>query len=161
MRDILKANTLLNVQTLWSAIKHNPQEYVTLMKGIVDRVAYNPDMNFKETILIPDNNFVCPRLWQRIAITSRGNYLKCPSDFQMEEILGNFSDYSVKEAWNVLQEKQREMHLSKRKKESIVCSKCHHGALKQEVHIKIDGSEHNDFDYVYSKDFSGSGLNRS
>ena len=25
MRDILKANTLLNVQTLWSAIKHNPQ----------------------------------------------------------------------------------------------------------------------------------------
>ena len=160
VRDDLKANTLLNVQTIWSAVEDDPDGYVNLMKSIVDRVAYNPDMNFKEYILIPDDDFICPRLWQRICITSRGNYLKCPSDFQMEDTLGNVKDYSVKEAWDILQEKQRQLHLAGLKKESDVCNKCHHGAKKRKVRVSIEGDERDDFTYDYQKDFSGCGLNR-
>jgi len=160
VRDNLNANTLLNVQTIWSAIKDDPEVYVQLMKSIVDRVAYNPDMNFKEYILIPDDNFVCPRLWQRIAITSTGNYLKCPSDFKMEEILGNVSDYSVKKAWDILQEQQRQFHHAGRKNESVVCRNCHHGAKKKSVSVKIEGDERQDFGYDYKEDFSGCGLHR-
>ncbi len=160
VRDELNANTLLNVQTIWSAIKLDPEEYVNLMKSIVDRVAYNPDMNFKEYILVPDDDFVCPRLWQRIAITSRGNYLKCPSDFQMQEILGKVTDYSVKEAWEGLQEEQRRMHLAGRKKESVVCNKCHHGARKKKASLNIAGDQRIDYNYDYKKDFAGCGLNR-
>lgn len=160
VRDKLKANTLLNVQTLWSAIKDDPDGYVDLMKSIVDRVAYNPDMNFRDYTLIPDDGFVCPRLWQRICITSRGNYLKCPSDFQMGEILGNISDYSVKEAWDILQEKQRQLHLTGRKNESPVCNKCHHGAKKKKIDIDIGNDKHNDYTYDYKKDFSGHGANK-
>jgi radical SAM protein with 4Fe4S-binding SPASM domain len=160
IRDELNANTLLNVQTLWSAIKDNPDEYVNLMKEIVDRVAYNPDMNFEEIILVPDDNFVCPRLWQRMCITSKGNYLKCPSDFESEEILGDVADHSVKEAWNMLQEEQRQLHLAGRKKESSVCNKCHHGAKKKRANVSIEGKEHDDFTYDYEKEFAGSGLNR-
>lgn len=160
VRDKLRANTLLNVQTLWSAIKEDPQEYLNTMRSIVDRVAYNPDMNFKEIIMIPDDNFVCPRLWHRIAITSKGNYLKCPSDFQMEEILGNVKDYSVKQAWDILQENQRQLHLQKRKSESIVCNKCHHGAKKHHASVEVAGEQRDDFSYDYKKNFSGSGLNR-
>ncbi len=147
IRDEIGANTLLNVQTIWSAIQNDPQDYIDLMKKIVDRVAYNPDMNFKESAIIPDDTFVCPRLWQRICITSRGNYLKCPSDFRMEEILGNVSEYSVKQAWDVLQENQRQMHLSGRKKESTICSKCHHGAKKIEKQVSIDGDNRSDYTY--------------
>lgn len=158
-RDRLNANTLLNVQSLWSAIKDNPHEYISLMKTIVDRVAYNPDMNFKEIILEPDDGFVCPRLWQRLCITSRGNYLKCPSDFQMEEILGTVDDYTVKEAWDRLQEVQRQLHLAGRKRESAVCNKCHHGARKKKVAVNIDGQKRNDYSYTYRKTFSGHGLN--
>jgi radical SAM protein with 4Fe4S-binding SPASM domain len=157
VRNDLKANTLLNVQTIWSAIKDDPEGYVRLMKSIVDRVAYNPDMNFKEYTLIPDDNFICPRLWQRICITSKGNYLKCPSDFQMEEILGNVADYSVQEAWDILQEKQRQLHLAGRKKDSAVCNKCHHGAIKKQIHLEIGSYERNDFTYEYKKDFAGHG----
>lgn len=155
LRDELGARTLLNVQTLWSAIADDPDEYVTLMKSIVDRVAYNPDMNFKEFILTPDDDFVCPRLWQRIAITSKGNYLKCPSDFEMEEILGNVNDYTVKEAWDILQEQQRQAHTAGRKKESAVCQKCHHGARKVPVDVTISDEHRHDFAYEYKKDFEG------
>jgi radical SAM protein with 4Fe4S-binding SPASM domain len=130
------------------------------MKPIVDRVAYNPDMNFKDCIMVPDDDFVCPRLWQRIAITSRGNYLKCPSDFCMEEILGNVKDYTVKKAWDLLQGEQRQLHLSRLKKESVVCNKCHHGAKKKQVSVDVGGEQRNDFSYDYKKEFSGSGLNR-
>jgi radical SAM protein with 4Fe4S-binding SPASM domain len=157
VRDELKASTLLNVQTIWSAIKNDPNKYIGLMKGIVDRVAYNPDMNFKNIILVPNQNYVCPRLWQRISITSRGNYLKCPSDFRMEEILGNINEYSVKGAWDKLQKKQRRLHLEKRRLESKVCEKCHHGAKKKKTKVHIEDQPREDFTYDYKREFSGWG----
>jgi len=157
IRDEMKARALLNVQTLWSAIQENPGDYVSQMKGIVDRVVYNPDMNFENVILTPDERFVCPRIWQRIAITSRGNYLKCPSDFEMEEILGNVNDFTVKEAWDILQERQRQLHLSGRRLESGVCAKCHHGAKKVPKHAQIEGVLRDDFAYAYTEEFGGWG----
>ncbi len=159
-RDALKANTLLNVQTIWSAIKDDPNEYIELMKGIVDRVAYNPDMNFEEIILIPDDSFVCPRLWQRIAITSKGNYLKCPSDFTMQEILGNVKDYTVKKAWDILQEEQRNLHLKGLKKNSVVCNQCHHGAIKKQKSVNLGNNTRDDYNYDYKEEFKGCGLNK-
>lgn len=157
MRDQYNPNCTLKVQSIWSAIKDNPQEYVDLMKGIVDRVSYNPDMNFEEYILVPDDGYVCPRLWQRIAITSTGNFLKCPSDFEMEEILGNAKDYTVKEAWDIFQGEQRRLHQTGCKKDSVVCNKCHHGATKQTADVTLDGEVQHDYTYVYKKDFGGFG----
>lgn len=160
VRDELGANTLLNVQTIWSAIKEDPETYISLMKGIVDRVAYNPDMTFQESTMVPDDAYICPRLWQRLCITSTGRYLKCPSDFMMEEILGTVAEYTVKEAWDILQERERQRHLNGCKKESRVCSKCHHGAKKVPQKLKLAGSEHHDFTYERHKAFNGHGLNR-
>ncbi|MBU1248326.1 MAG: radical SAM protein [Proteobacteria bacterium] len=151
VRDELGANTLLNVQSIWSAIEHDPMEYVTLMKSIVDRVAYNPDMHFDKTTCVQDPHFVCPRLWQRLCITSRGNYLKCPSDFQMREVLGNVEEYGVKQAWDTLQGRQRELHVGARRLESEVCGDCHHGAIKKKVDVKIGNKTRTDATYV-SKD---------
>ncbi len=157
VRDRLKASTLLNVQSIWSAIKDYPQEYIDLMKSIVDRVAYNPDMNFKDIILEPDPDFVCPRLWQRICITSRGNYLKCPSDFSMEEILGNASTMGVCEAWQTVQEEQRQFHLTGQRLRSLVCARCHHGAVKKKVTMALKGELREDFTYDFKQDFEGWG----
>ncbi len=156
-RDELHPDCNLNVQTIWSAIKDNPEEYVTLMKGIVDRVAINPDMDFEDFILEPDDEFVCPRLWQRMAITSTGNYLKCPSDFEMEEIMGNAWDMGVKEAWDILQGRQRELHLSGHKKDSEVCQKCHHGAKKVPVKVSVPGADEVVPQYTYTENFDGFG----
>lgn len=157
LRDEINPGTILNTQTIWSAIKHDPMEYITLMRGIVDRVAFNPDMNFQDFVLVPDDSFVCPRLWQRLAITSTGNFLKCPSDFQMEEILGNARDYTVKQAWDVLQGQQRQLHLTGHKKDSAVCQKCHHGAKKVAREVKIGDAEHEVPLYEQKKSFEGFG----
>ncbi|MCP4220888.1 MAG: radical SAM protein [bacterium] len=159
-RDEYSPGTMLNVQTLWSAVKSNPQEYIDVMKGIVDRVAYNADMNFKEIMLIPDDSYICPRLWQRLAVTSRGDVLKCPSDFEKEEIMANVSDKSIKRIWDEEQEKNRQMHLGLRKKESVVCNKCHHGAKRVKRSHKIEEDVSEGYDFKYNGRFDGVGLNR-
>ena len=148
VRDSLGAHTLLNVQAIWSAIKHNPQEYIDLMKSIVDRVAYNPDMHFFEDTVVPDPAFVCPRLWQRICITSKGKYLKCPTDFRMRDVLGTVEEYSVKEAWDKLQGEQRRLHLEGRRLESEVCAACHHGAMKAKVERNLGHERREDYTYI-------------
>ena len=160
-RDKYSPDTLLNVQTLWSAIKDNPGQYIDIMKSIVDRVAYNSDMNFQEIMLVPDDSFVCPRLWQRLAITSKGDFLKCPSDFQKEEVMGNISDKTVKQIWDEVQKSNRNKHLALRKNESVICNKCHHGAKKVKRSIAIDSNQQSEgHDFEYSRQFSGVGLNR-
>ncbi len=148
VRDELGANTLLNVQSIWSAIEHDPMAYISLMKSIVDRVAYNPDMHFDHINCVPDPKFVCPRLWQRLCITSKGNYLKCPSDFQMREVLGHVDQYGVKEAWDTLQGAQRKQHLAGKRLQSQVCAECHHGAIKKEVEVTLGETTRTDASYV-------------
>jgi len=160
-RDRYSPRTLLNAQTLWSAIKHDPQEYLDTIGPIVDRISCNPDMNFKQIILVPDEKFVCPRLWQRLAITSRGDFLKCPSDFQKEEVLGNIAHQSIKETWDKFQQRHRAQHLAHRKNQSPVCRKCHHGAKKIKRTLVVDDERYLDgFDFQYTRQFEGVGLNR-
>ncbi len=161
MRTELHPDMILNVQSIWTAIQDNPQEYIDTMRPWVDRVAYNAEMNFKEITLVPDDDFVCPRLWQRLAICSNGDYLKCPSDFEKEEVMGNANTMTLKDAWDVLQGKQREMHARGYKKLSDVCQKCHHGCRKVPKTVEIDGRTSNSYNYVFKKEYTGAGLNRT
>lgn len=159
-RDKYHPDMILNVQTVWSAIRENPQEYLNIMEPIVDRIAYNSDMNFKEIMLVPDEDFICPRLWQRIAICSNGDYLKCPSDFKKLEVLGNVSTMSIKDAWDILQEQQRHLHLKGYIKLSQVCRECHHGCKKVKRTVEVAGEVSEDYNYEFKKEFKGVGLNR-
>ena len=160
LRDEISKDTFLNTQGLWSAIKHDPKDYYNTLKPHFDRVAYNMDMNFKEIDVIPDPEFVCPRLWLRLAITSEGDVLKCPSDFEKDEVMGNIREKSIKEIWDIEQEKNRQLHLAKKKNESIPCKKCHHGAkiVPKKNDLGIMQSEATN--YQFRKEFDGVGLNR-
>jgi radical SAM protein with 4Fe4S-binding SPASM domain len=158
MRDKLKSKTRIKVQSLWSAIQHNPHAYISLMSKIVDEVAYNVDFNYKEITLVSDPTFVCYRLWHRLAITSNGDVLKCPSDFEKDEVLANVRDKSLKEIWDQEQQRNREKHLNHKKDESIPCKKCHHGAIEVPREIEFEGKKLAARDVAYQKDFRGHGL---
>tara|TARA_B100000686_G_C16802386_1_gene987068 strand:+ start:2677 stop:3546 length:870 start_codon:yes stop_codon:yes gene_type:complete len=151
---------LVKVQSLWSSIKHDPDEYLNVMSNIVDKVAYNIDYDFKEHHFVPDPEFVCYRLWQQISITSKGDYLKCPSDFEKEEVLGNVMDISIKKAWGTMQRIEREKHLARRRLESDVCAKCHHGAKTFEVDRNIGEKKRHVNDIKYDGEFAGAGVYR-
>jgi len=158
MRDKMKAKTRIKVQSLWSAIQHNPDAYINLMSKIVDEVAYNVDFNYKEITLVSDPTFVCYRLWHRLAITANGDVLKCPSDFEKDEVMANVRDKSLKEIWHDEQKSNREKHIAGRKDESIPCKKCHHGAIEVPREIGYEGKTAASRNVAYHKEFSGHGL---
>ena len=160
LRDKHSPNTFLNAQGLWSAIKHDPEEYLKVLSPIVDRICYNPDMNFKEIMLVPDDSYVCPRLWQRMAITSNGDVLKCPSDFEKDEVMANVRDKSLKDIWEQNQGNNRALHLNGKKCESVPCNKCHHGAKKVPRSVGVNGQTISATDYSFNNEFNGVGLNR-
>ena len=90
--------------------------------------------------LIPDTEFCCPRVWQRLAITSQGDVLRCPSDFQKEDVIGNVHEQSIKKIWHGEHlQRLRRLHLSKRRLEDSICVKCHHGSKKVTVKILVEG----------------------
>jgi len=150
----------VKVQSLWSAIKANPDEYLEIMGNIVDKVAYNIDYDYTKVHFVPDPDFVCYRLWQQISITSQGDFLKCPSDFEKEEVLANINDTSIKEVWNTLQREERQKHLAMRRLESEVCEKCHHGATIVEKDKEAPTYQKEVNDIPYEGGFSGVGMNR-
>jgi len=160
LRDKYQPDMIINVQTVWSAIKDDPGEYIKVMKPLVDRIAYNADMNFKEFTLVPNADFICLRLWQRIAICSNGDYLKCPSDFKKLEVLGNFNEMSIKNAWTILQEQQRQLHLRGYILLSQACRECHHGCNKVKRKIKVGKRNLQGYNYQFKKEFKGVGLSR-
>jgi len=161
-RDIISPDTFLNAQGLWSAIKNDPMKYYNTLILIFDRVAYNMDMNFKEIDVIPDPDLTCPRLWQRLCITSEGDVLKCPSDFEKDEVMGNVRFTSLKEIWDVEQEKNRQLHREKRKNESVPCKKCHHGAKVVPKKIDLGRVKVIGTNYQFKNgEFSGVGINRN
>ena len=151
---------LVKVQTLWSAIKNNPEEYLEVMGNIVDKVSYNIDMDFERIHLVPDPNYICYRLWQRLAVTSHGDILKCPSDFQKEQVLGNVESKSIKEIWDTEQQRHRELHLARKRVEDPVCKKCHHGALTYENVKDYHGKHQEVSEITYEDGFEGVGLHR-
>jgi len=160
-RNKLKAKKpILKVQSLWSAIRDNPEEYLNVMGSIVDKVSYNLDFDYENIHFRPDPDYVCYRLWQRLAITSRGDVLKCPSDFEKDEILGNVSDKTIKAIWDTRQEEERQKHLNGERLDSIACRKCHHGALVKEDDKVYSGKHHTVNEITYEGNFEGHGLNR-
>ena len=58
---------------------------------------------------------------RRLAITSHGDILKCPSDFEKDEVLANVRDRSIKEVWDTEQEAERQRHLAGNRLVSIAC----------------------------------------
>lgn len=142
---------IFKVQSIWSAIKDNPEEYLQVVGSIVDKVSYNINFDYENIHFVPDPNYVCYRLWQRIAITSTGDVLKCPSDFKKEEVLGNVQDLSIKEIWDSKQEEERKRHLGGKRLESLVCKECHHGATVIRDEKAYSGRKHEVNEVLYEE----------
>jgi len=159
-KELSSQKPYLTAQTLWSAIKDDPESYKNVMKDLVDKISYNIDFDFKDIHFEPDPDYVCYRLWQRLSITSKGNVLKCPSDFEQQEVLGNIKDHSIKYIWDTIQEEERNRHLAGKRLESKVCKKCHHGAKVKTSQKQFDSKNHNVNEIEYYDGFEGVGLNR-
>ncbi len=104
---------VVKVQTVWPAIKGDPQSYYGLFTPIVDEVVSNPLIDYlhRDTDIEYEDNFTCPVLWQRSTVGSDGLALMCVNDEVGKHIIGDTNKQTLYEIWHgeSLQE-AREIH---------------------------------------------------
>lgn len=129
------------IQSLWSVVKHNPQEFIDLFAPYVDKIAFHVDFDYEHRFK-KDPDFICYRLWHRMMIMADGSVPMCNSDFLKDEIVGNVKVQTVKEVWNGEKlERIRKLHLEKRRFELKPCAKCNWGNLREKKKVDVEGKK--------------------
>lgn len=127
------------IQSLWSAVKHNPREFTDLFEAYVDKIAFHVDFDYEHRFK-KDPDFICYRLWHRMMIMADGTVPMCNSDFLKDEIAGDVRHETVKSIWNGAKlERVRRLNLQKRRFELKPCTKCNWGNLREGREITVDG----------------------
>jgi len=93
---------VLRIQTVWPAIREDPQAFYDLFEPIVDQVCYIPlhDYLHKDSQIEYLEDFTCPVPWQRLVVSSDGRILMCINDELGRHIVGDTRQQSLKEIWN-------------------------------------------------------------
>lgn len=96
------AKPVLKIQSVWPAIKKDPEYFYNLFNPYVDEVASNPLIDFlrEDTDIEYVEDFTCQYLWQRLCVGADGTLLMCQCDEMEEHVLGNANDTSLYDAWH-------------------------------------------------------------
>ncbi len=133
-RDKLKLERpVIRVQTIYSAIKDNYQEYVDLWDPIVDRVNFIADqyrVDHNENAYDLDPDYMCGVVFNRMAIGWDGKVTQCYSDYGERTMVADVSKQSVHSAWHSdgIKALRRSMMEGTRLENHEPCRTCDHGA---------------------------------
>lgn len=129
------------IQSLWSAVKDNPQEFIKLFTPFVDKIAFHVDFDYEHRFE-KDPHFICYRLWHRMMIMADGIVPMCNSDFLKDEIIGDMRKQTIKEIWNGEKLMRiRKLNLERRRMELAPCSLCNWGNLREDKYIVVNGKK--------------------
>jgi len=130
---------VIKIQSVWPAIKDNPQAYFDIFKPLADQVASNQLVDYLgkdgENQIQYQKNFSCPAVYQRLIIGSDGTVLMCHNDIYNEHPIGSVYDQTIKEIWNgAAMKKVRESHKNfKGVEDYSACKKCYLPRSLEEV----------------------------
>ncbi len=90
----------IRVQTIEINDSFSIKGYQNFWKDKVEEVAFldYKDMGVKNKGVI--SSWICPQLWQRMAVLWDGTILPCNHDDELLINLGNIKNISIKESWN-------------------------------------------------------------
>ena len=133
---------LVRVQTIFSVIEHDPNEFFKFWESIVDKVNFIADEDRADDMrnFPRDPNFVCPSPWQRMTIGYDGMVFPCVSDYLARDPIGDVKLQSLNEIWHGEQiKKLREAHATKTAFQCFAsCGDCCHGGLMNEEQVKLE-----------------------
>ncbi|MDO8662396.1 MAG: SPASM domain-containing protein [Candidatus Omnitrophota bacterium] len=93
---------VIKIQSVWPAIRHDPQEFYNTFFKYTDLIAFNPLIDYlgKDGDILYDLNFICPQHYQRLVIGSDGKALICANDEYGANIIGDADKESIYEIWH-------------------------------------------------------------
>jgi radical SAM protein with 4Fe4S-binding SPASM domain len=137
---------VIKVQSVWPAIRKNPQEYYDTFAPYVDLVAYNPLIDYlgNDKDLTYEENFSCPQFYQRIVVGADGRVMMCSNDEENWHVMGDANMQTIHQIWHG-EELQKIRNFHKQKdgfKNVAACRKCY---VPRQTHDKetavVNGQE--------------------
>jgi len=144
---------VIKVQSLWPAIRKNPEKFYNTFEPITDLIAFNPVIDYlqKDTDIKYIDNFVCPQLYQRLVVGADGLVMMCSNDEENEHVVGDVNKDSVLDIWQGVElDRIRKIHLEKDGFKRIsACKKCY---IPRETEsgetAKVNGREFRIMNYI-------------
>lgn len=93
---------VIKVQTIWPAIRGNPQQYYDLLAPVTDLVAFNPIIDYlgRDTDIVYEPDFYCPMPYQRIPVLSSGKAVLCTADEYGTVCIGDATTERIHDLWH-------------------------------------------------------------
>jgi len=132
---------LIRIQTIWSAVKNDPDSYFGFFENLADKVYIIADQHRFDLVSFPRvSKFRCPMPWQRMAIGYNGIVTKCVCDYNEYEVIGDVKRQSLYEIWHGDKlAKYRELIKSGKIYTMKSCATCNDTGEMRELETKILG----------------------
>ena len=128
---------VIKIQSVWPAIRKNPEQYYNTFALLADLIAFNPLIDYlgKDSEIVYDEDFSCPQHYQRLVIGTDGLVMMCSNDEENLVVVGDANTESVHDLWHGERLGSiRELH--KRKggfRELVPCRKCYLPRLTEDT----------------------------
>jgi len=101
-QDAKSVKPVIKVQSVWPAIKDDPQAYYDAFEPYVDEVVTQTLVDYlhKDHEIEYERNFDCPVLYQRLVIGADGIALLCSNDEFCYNPVGDANTQSIHEIWH-------------------------------------------------------------
>lgn len=128
---------VIKIQSVWPAIRENPEQYYNTFAPLADLIAFNPLIDYlgKDSEIVYDEDFSCPQHYQRLVIGADGLVMMCSNDEENLVAVGDANTESVHDLWHGERLGSiRELH--KRKggfRKLVPCRKCYLPRLTEDT----------------------------
>lgn len=144
---------VIKIQSLWPAIKCNPERFYNTFAPITDLIAFNPLIDYlqKDTDIEYVNDFCCPQLYQRMVVGADGQVMMCSNDEEGDFIIGNANIESIHDIWHgEILNRVRRAHKEKNGFMNFeVCRKCYlPRAVESNEQAEVNGRTFHILNYV-------------
>lgn len=134
---------LMRIQSILSAIEHDPDEFFDFFEPLMDRVNFIVDEDRADDMrnFPRDPNFVCPNPWQRLTIGYDGMVFPCVSDYLARDPIGDVKTDFLIDVWHGKKMNElRDAHLNNKAFDKFgSCGDCCHGGLTKQETIMFRG----------------------
>lgn len=126
-----RVKPVIKVQSILPAIRDDPKAFYDVFAPITDMVSANPLIDYlqkdNKSIILYEEDFSCPQLYQRLVIGADGLVMMCANDEENEQVAGDANKQTIHEIWHGTElQKARLSHKSHRGVEDYsICAKCY------------------------------------
>lgn len=134
---------LIRIQTIWSAVKGDPDAYFKFFENIGDKVYIIADQHRSDLVAFERvSGFKCSMPWQRLAVGYNGMVTKCVCDYNELDVVGDASKQSLYEIWHGRKMNEcRKMIKNNRIYSMQSCATCNDAGEMESVDVQILGKE--------------------